>query len=92
MKWSGITNENEFYSQHYLGEKLSDDLSGVLDAWAERETQARDAAKAQGQREPDWRTPHAVLGSTARESLRPDGGSATAAAIARASLRRACTA
>ena len=70
MNWAGITNEGEFYSQHYLGEKLSDDLSGVLEAWAERETQAREAAKAQGGREPDWRTPHAVLASISREALR----------------------
>jgi hypothetical protein len=70
MNWAGITNEGEFYSQHYLGEKLSDDLSGVLDAWAERETQSREAAKAQGGREPDWRAPHAVLASISREALR----------------------
>ena len=70
MNWAGITNENEFYSQHYLGEKLSNDLSGVLDAWAEREGQAREAAKAQGAREPEWRAPHAVLASISRETLR----------------------
>jgi hypothetical protein len=70
MNLAGITNEGEFYSQHYLGEKLSDDLSGVLDAWGERETQSREAAKAQGGREPDWRTPHAVLASISREALR----------------------
>ncbi len=70
MNWTGITNENEFYSQHYLGEKLSDDLRGVLEGWAERENQAREAAKAQGEREPAWRAPHAMLASTSREALR----------------------
>ena len=57
MNWTGITNENEFYSQHYLAEIFSGDVRGVLDTWAVKESQAREAAKAQGLREPAWRTP-----------------------------------
>lgn len=69
MNWTGITNENEFYSQHYLAEIFSGDVRGVLDAWADRESQAREAAKAQGQRDPAWRTPAAALSAMAREAL-----------------------
>ena len=69
MNWTGITNENEFYSQHYLAEIFSGDVRGVLDAWAERETKAREAARAQGQPDPEWRTPASALGAMSRESL-----------------------
>ncbi|TAK52677.1 MAG: class I SAM-dependent DNA methyltransferase [Betaproteobacteria bacterium] len=69
MNWTGITNENQFYSQHYLAEIFSGDVRGVLDAWAERETQAREAARLQGHRDPAWRSPASALGAMAREAL-----------------------
>jgi len=69
MDWIGITNENEFYSQHYLSEIFSGDVRGVLDAWIQREQQAREAARAADKREPDWRTPWGRLNALARDSL-----------------------
>ena len=69
MNWIGITNENEFYSQHYLSEIFTGDVRGVLEAWSAKETEAREAARSQGSKEPDWRAPHSVLGSQWREAL-----------------------
>jgi len=69
MNWVGITNENEFYSQHYLAEIFSGDVRGVLEVWAEREAKAREAAKAQGQRDPAWRAPASALNALARDAL-----------------------
>lgn len=69
MDWIGIINENEFYSQHYLSEIFSGDVRGVLDAWTQREQQAREAARAADKREPDWRTPWGRLNALARDSL-----------------------
>jgi hypothetical protein len=69
MNWIGITNENEFYSQHYLSEIFSGDVRGVLGAWSAKETEAREAARSQGRKEPDWHAPHSVLGLQWREAL-----------------------
>ena len=33
----GISNENEFYSAHYLAEVFKGDINEVLTAWKERE-------------------------------------------------------
>jgi hypothetical protein len=35
--FSGIHNENEFYSAHYLAEVFSGDIKEILNAWKERE-------------------------------------------------------
>lgn len=69
MNWIGISNENEFYSQHYLSEIFSGDVRGVLEAWAEQETQARETARANNQKEPDYRAPYTQLNSIWREVL-----------------------
>lgn len=69
MNWIGISNENEFYSQHYLSEIFSGDVRGVLEAWAEQETQARESARANNQKEPDYRAPYTRLNSIWREAL-----------------------
>jgi hypothetical protein len=38
--FAGITNENEFYSHHYLAEVFKGDIKARLDAWDEAETQS----------------------------------------------------
>lgn len=69
VNWIGISNENEFYSQHYLSEIFSGDVRGVLEAWAEQETQSRETARAHNQKEPDYRAPYTQLNSIWREVL-----------------------
>ena len=69
MNWIGISNENEFYSQHYLAEIFSGDVRGVLEAWSQREDAAREQARARGDREPDWRAPWSRLNNAARDWL-----------------------
>jgi len=53
--FAGITNENEFYSHHYLAEVFKGDIKDRLDAWQ----QAEDAAGADGAQ----RSPHKQLAS-----------------------------
>ncbi len=69
MNWIGISNENEFYSQHYLAEIFSGDVRGVLETWSQREDEAREQARARGDKEPDWRAPWSRLGNGARDAL-----------------------
>ncbi|WP_404359801.1 hypothetical protein [Methylotuvimicrobium sp. KM1] len=69
MNWIGISNENEFYSQHYLSEIFSGDVRGVLETWGEQEAQARETARAHNQKEPEYRAPYARLNSIWREAL-----------------------
>ena len=69
MNWIGISNENEFYSQHYLSEIFSGDVRGVLEVWAEQEAQARETARANNQKEPEYRAPYTRLNSIWRETL-----------------------
>ena len=67
MNWIGITNENEFYSQHYLSEIFTGDVRCVLDAWSAKETEAGGAARSQGRKEPDWR---ALTACSARDGAK----------------------
>lgn len=69
MNWIGITNENDFYSQHYLAEIFQGDVRGVIDAWQQQEDDAREQARARNEKEPAWRTPWAFLNSLARDWL-----------------------
>jgi type II restriction/modification system DNA methylase subunit YeeA len=69
VNWIGITNENEFYSQHYLAEIFSGDVRGVLETWANQETEARETARLNNQKEPDYRAPYNQLNSLWREAL-----------------------
>ena len=55
MDFTGITNENEFYSNHYLTAILEKDLKGVLKKWKLRETEEK------------LRSPHAGLKGISRE-------------------------
>ncbi|EPF0045350.1 hypothetical protein ACSN7J_002926 [Enterobacter hormaechei] len=46
MALVGINNENEFYSNHYLGEVFTSDIRDVLEPWIEQENAAREAERA----------------------------------------------
>ena len=48
--FAGITNENEFYSHHYLAEVFKGDIKARLDAW--------EAAEAEHPGDDAWRAPH----------------------------------
>src|SRR2546425_12073752 len=46
---AGITNENEFYSHHYLAEVFKGDIKARIDAWLQREQESErddDAGRA----------------------------------------------
>lgn len=65
MALTGITNENEFYSNHYLSELFIGDIRGVLEQWQAEETAAREEERVtrdQGREpEPGYRAPHSRL-------------------------------
>jgi len=42
----GITNENEFYSHHYLSEVFKGDIKDVLTGWARLEEDSEEGIKA----------------------------------------------
>ena len=46
MALVGINNENEFYSNHYLGEVFTSDIRDVLEPWINQENAARNAERA----------------------------------------------
>ena len=56
--FTGIHNENEFYSHHYLSEIFSGDIRATVDRW-------REAAEAEG-----GRTPYAALRALAGDYVR----------------------
>ncbi len=56
--FTGIHNENEFYSHHYLSEIFSGDIRATVDRW-------RESAEAEG-----GRTPHAALRALAGNYVR----------------------
>lgn len=67
--WIGISNENEFYSQHYLAEIFTGDVKDILEAWQQQESEARAAAVTPQDLARVWRTPWAQLNGLAREGL-----------------------
>ena len=69
MSWAGISNENEFYSEHYLAELFSGDVKSKLEAWLELEKGAK-AEGTTGQILDAQRTPYNQLGSLARDYAR----------------------
>lgn len=73
MAFYGLLNENEFYSDHYLSEIFSGDIRQVLEAWQQKENNAREAAKGDipegATRYTGYRTPANQLASQAREIL-----------------------
>ena len=58
MSLTGINNENEFYSHHYLAEIFTGDIQATLERWREQ-AEANNA-----------RTPHAELRALGPEYLR----------------------
>jgi hypothetical protein len=68
----GLTNENEFYSDHYLSEIFSGDIRDVLNAWQEREASERERAKSKGQgsrKYEGYRSPPSALNALAHGLL-----------------------
>ena len=55
MEWTGIQNENEYYSAYFLSEGLADSLKDQLKTWHDEEEARRAVAEAKGE---EWvRTP-----------------------------------
>src|SRR5699024_5644870 len=69
MNWIGISNDNDFYSQHYLAEIFAGDVREVQAQWQAKETAAREAAITAQDKQSAWRTPWTRLQQQARELL-----------------------
>lgn len=71
MNLTGISNENEFYSQHYMAEIFAgdSDVKGLQDSWQQQETTAREAALTEQDKKNAWRTPWNQMSRNARETL-----------------------
>ena len=59
--FTGIINENEFYSAHYLAEVFKGDISTVLDHWKELEEREKHGGETR------YRAPYERLGAIARD-------------------------
>ncbi|EPU8768046.1 TPA: hypothetical protein ACIX8N_001395 [Escherichia coli] len=74
MALVGINNENEFYSNHYLGEVFTSDIRDVLEPWIAQENAAREAERAAREQgkdvEPGYRAPWNQFNSLATEFFR----------------------
>ncbi len=64
--FAGITNENEFYSHHYLAEVFKGDIKARLDAWEAAETSAQ-ANEADETARDRHRAPHKRLQAWAQK-------------------------
>lgn len=60
--FAGITNENEFYSHHYLAEVFRGDIKARLDAW-----EAVEAGQSSESEDERYRAPHKRLQSWAQK-------------------------
>lgn len=72
MNHTGLINENEFYSDHYLAEIFAGDIKNVLADWQQREDAERQKARERGQQPREYsgyRTPANRLAGMAREHL-----------------------
>ena len=69
MNLIGISNENEFYSQHYMAEIFTGDIRSILEQWQQQETQAREQAITEQDQRNAWRTPWNQLSQAARDIL-----------------------
>lgn len=74
MALVGINNENEFYSNHYLGEVFTSDIRDILEPWINQENAAREAERAAREKgkevEAGYRAPWNQLYSLATEFFR----------------------
>lgn len=71
MNLTGISNENEFYSQHYMAEIFAgdSDVKALLENWQQQETSAREQAVTEQDKRNAWRTPWNRLQHSARDTL-----------------------
>ena len=64
--FAGITNENEFYSHHYLAEVFKGDIKARLDAW-----EAAESSQTEDAEDDRHRAPHKRLQSVQAPSTSP---------------------
>ncbi|NVK30191.1 MAG: class I SAM-dependent DNA methyltransferase [Gammaproteobacteria bacterium] len=70
MAWFGISNENEFYSEHYLAEIFSGDVKEQLDNWNNNEERAKAANQGHNaELQLSQRAPHNALHTLSRDAL-----------------------
>lgn len=70
MAWFGISNENEFYSEHYLAEIFSGDVKEQLDNWNNNEERAKAANQGNNaELQLSQRAPHNALHTLSRDAL-----------------------
>ena len=71
MNLTGISNENEFYSQHYMAEIFAgdSDVKALLENWQQQETSAREQAITEQDKRNAWRSPWNRIGQRARDTL-----------------------
>lgn len=55
MLLPGISNENEFYSDHYLSELFSQETRSVIQVWNEREAKEREESRVRGESAQQYR-------------------------------------
>lgn len=68
MEWTGITNENEYYSAYFLAEGLAGSLKDQLARWTDEEAERK--KDAEDQKLSDWvRTPGRELRRVCRQLL-----------------------
>ena len=65
MSWAGISNDNEFYSEHYLAEVFVKDTKALLDRWRDAGVSQKEATG--GTVVENVPTPDAALRALARE-------------------------
>ncbi|EKO3841789.1 class I SAM-dependent DNA methyltransferase [Vibrio harveyi] len=74
MALVGISNENDFYSHHYLSEIFVGDIRGVLEGWQQKENEAREQERTErekgGNPAKGYRTPFEALRSYSGEYFR----------------------
>jgi len=61
LNLTGISNENEFYTHHYLSAILENDLKDLFAKWSAQEEQSATAGQPA-----TWRTPYAKLGGLSK--------------------------
>lgn len=71
MNLTGISNENEFYSQHYMAEIFAgdSDVKGLVEGWQQQETSAREQTITEQDKRNAWRTPWNRIAQNARDTL-----------------------
>src|ERR1035441_10416492 len=58
---TGISNENEFYTHHYLSAILENDLKDLFAKWSARQEEPATASQPAA-----WRPPYAKLGALSK--------------------------